>query len=145
MRKTILVLQLLLFFTGLICNQVQAVEPQNVKVLDIYSNTIINKKESSAIFDYEVNKAIKSIKKVTVQASPLPKKGYLIKVPLTASIKVKNRWFDDYISEVLFVYNLEDKNQHRLILYNDDNTPSFFDINFDFKQLSRELNLKLNN
>lgn len=135
---------MVLFFTVMTSNYTQAVGQQDVKVLNIETNTVIREADSSNVFDREVREAIKSIKRVTVQASPLPKKGYLIKIPLTSSIKVKNRWFDDYISEVIFVYNLEDKNQHRLILYNDDNTPSFFDLEYNFDQLSRELNFKLN-
>ncbi len=135
---------MVLFFTVMTSNYTQAVGQQDVKVLNIETNTVIREADSSNVFDREVREAIKSIKRVTVQASPLPKKGYLIKIPLTATIKVKNRWFDDYISEVIFVYNLEDKNQHRLILYNDDNTPSFFDLEYNFDQLSRELNFKLN-
>ncbi|PMC35089.1 hypothetical protein CJ195_20045 [Bacillus sp. UMB0899] len=144
MRKPTLFILMVLFFTVMTSNYTQAVGQQDVKVLNIETNTVIREADSSNVFDREVREAIKSIKRVTVQASPLPKKGYLIKIPLTSSIKVKNRWFDDYISEVIFVYNLEDKNQHRLILYNDDNTPSFFDLEYNFDQLSRELNFKLN-
>ncbi|WP_175638790.1 hypothetical protein [Metabacillus schmidteae] len=144
MRKPTLFILMVLFFTVMTSNYTQAVGQQDVKVLNIETNTVIREADSSNVFDREVREAIKSIKRVTVQASPLPKKGYLIKIPLTATIKVKNRWFDDYISEVIFVYNLEDKNQHRLILYNDDNTPSFFDLEYNFDQLSRELNFKLN-
>ena len=143
MRKAVLYIHLILLTVVMTSYEVHAVEQKNVKMLDIESNTVIYEKESSVIFDREVIKAIKSIKNITVQANPLPQKGYLIKVPLTASVKVKNKWFDDFISEALFVYNLEDNRQHRLILYNDENTPVFFDIDFDFAKLTQELNVNI--
>lgn len=144
MRKSMIMIQLFFFIGIMTLNHARAAEQPDVKVLDIESNSVILEKESSALFDREVQKAIKGIKNITIQASPLPKKGYLIKVPLTNSIKVKNKWFDDFISEALLVYNLEDKTQHRLILYNDENTPVFFDIFFEFTTLSKELNLEMN-
>lgn len=144
MRKTMIMIQLFFFIGFITLNHARAAEQPDVKVLDIESNSVLLEKESSVLFDHEVQNAINSIKNITIQASPLPKKGYLIKVPLSNSIKVKNKWFDDFISEALLVFNLEDKTQHRLILYNDENTPVFFDIFFDFTTLSKELNLEMN-
>ena len=144
MRKSMIIIQLIILIGCMTLNHAQAAEQPDVKVLDIESNSVILEKDMSLLFDREVKKAIKSINNITIQASPLPKKGYLIKVPLSNSIKVKNKWFDDFISEALLVYNLEDKTQHRLILYNDENTPVFFDILYEFTTLYKELNLEIN-
>jgi len=144
LRKVIVFTHLILFTGIMHLNHVHANGHQEIKILDIESNNIIHEKNSSAIIDHEVKKALKSIKNITVQANPLPQKGYLIKIPLTTSIHVKNKWLEEYITEVLFVYNIEDNNQSRLILYNDENTPLFFDIQFDFTTLFNELKFEIN-
>lgn len=144
MRKAIVIAHLILLIGIISFNHVQAAGQQEIKILDIESSNLIFENESSAAIDTEVKKALKSIKNITVQANPLPQKGYLIKIPLTASIKVKNKWLEEYITEVLFVYNLEDNSQSRLILYNDENTPIFFDIEFDFTTLFKKLKFDRN-
>ncbi|HZH58340.1 MAG TPA: hypothetical protein VEY70_01915 [Metabacillus sp.] len=144
MRKIIVII-LLILLTGIMpLNHVHAADQQEIKILDIESNNLILETDSSAIIDREVKKALKSIKNITVQANPLPQIGYLIKIPLTSSIKVKNKWLEEYITEVLFVYNMEDNSQSRLILYNDENIPIFFDIQFDFTTLFNELKFEIN-
>jgi hypothetical protein len=113
-----------------------------VKVLDIESSTVIKEIQNSSDVDRDAEKAIKSIKRVTVEANPVPKQGYLIKIPLTKSLKVKNKWFEDIVSEVLLIYNPSSKKQGKIILYNDENTPIFFDIEYDFSDLLKKLNVE---
>ena len=127
-----------LFFIG------QNIEAENdtIKVLDIETSTVIKEVPTSSDIDEDVKEAIKSITQVTVQAKPVPKKGYLIKIPLTKSLKVKNKWFDDIVSEVLLLYNPSTKRQGKIILYNDENIPLFFDIDYDFSPLFKKINLQ---
>ncbi|MCM3652404.1 hypothetical protein [Metabacillus litoralis] len=142
MRKTFTCILLFfcinLFFTS------QNIEAANdtIKVLDIETSTVIKEVPTSSDIDGDVKEAIKSITQVTVQAKPVPKKGYLIKIPLTKSLKVKNKWFDDIVSEVLLLYNPSTKRQGKIILYNDENTPLFFDIDYDFSPLFKKINLQ---
>lgn len=127
---------LLLFCISILFN-IKTISAANdtIKVLDIESSTVISEVQKSVEVDKEVQKAIRSIKRVTVQANPVPKKGYLIKIPLTKSLKVKNKWFDDLVSEVLLLYNPATKRNGMIILYTDENTPLFFDIDYDFSSL----------
>jgi len=83
MRKSMIMIQLFFFIGLMTLNHARAAEQPDVKVLDIESNSVILEKESSLLFDREVKKAIEGIKNITIQASPLPKKGYLIRVHLT--------------------------------------------------------------
>lgn len=142
MRKTFTCI--LLFFCINLFFISQNIEAANdtIKVLDIETSTVIKEVPISSDIDGDVKEAIKSITKVTVQAKPVPKKGYLIKIPLTKSLKVKNKWFDDIVSEVLLLYNPSTKRQGKIILYNDENTPLFFDINYDFSSLFKKINLQ---
>lgn len=137
-KSILLLLCISLFFN------IQNIEAANatVKVLDIESSTVIKEIQNSSDVDRDAEKAIKSIKRVTVEANPVPKQGYLIKIPLTKSLKVKNKWFEDIVSEVLLIYNPSSKKQGKIILYNDENTPIFFDIDYDFSDLLKKLNVE---
>lgn len=118
-----------------------AVQNNTIKVLQIETGNVIAEADNSEQFDDLAKDAIKTIEKVTVEANPVPKQGYLIKVPLTKSIRVKNKWFDEFINEVILVYNPVDKNRGKIILYTDENTPVFFDIGYNFSKLLRKLNI----
>ncbi|KKI93897.1 hypothetical protein WQ54_02295 [Bacillus sp. SA1-12] len=138
------IIKIFLFLLCLFVFHTQQISAENgtVKVLDIETSNIIKEINSSEAIDEDVQKAIKSIKRVTVQANPIPKKGYLIKIPLTKSIKIKNKWFEDIVSEVLLLYIPATKNEGKIILYNDENTPMFFDIEYDFSPLLKKLSVE---
>lgn len=121
-------------------NQTILAANNTIKVLDIETNSVVKEAEAAEDIDKEVEKAIKSIQRVTVQANPVPKKGYLIKIPLTKAIKVKSKWFNDIVSEALLIYNPATKNKGIIILYTDENTPLFFDIDYDFSPLLKKIN-----
>lgn len=139
MIKSILLLLCISLFFNI---QNIAAANATVKVLDIESSTVIKEIQNSSDVDRDAEKAIQSIKRVTVEANPVPKQGYLIKIPLTKSLKVKNKWFEDIVSEVLLIYNPSSKKQGKIILYNDENTPIFFDIEYDFSDLLKKLNVE---
>ncbi len=142
MRKVFFLMHVIVCLSILISQNAKGVNEQRVKVLDIEANSVVLEQTSTKQIDTEAIKAIKSIKRITVQVNPLPPKGYLIKIPLTTSVKVKNKWIEDFITEVMLVYNLEDQSQSRLILYNDENSPIFFDIDYDFTSLFQMLKLQ---
>lgn len=142
MRKLLKSLLLLICINLFINYHGAAAANQMIKVLDIETSTIIKEIQNSEEVDKDVEKAIRSIKRVTVQANPVSKQGYLLNIPLTKSLKVKNKWFEDIVSEVLLLYNPASKNQGKIILYNDENTPIFFDIEYDYSSLFEKLNLE---
>jgi hypothetical protein len=141
LRKGLKIILLLFCISLFLNSKTIAASNETIKVLDIETSTIIKELDSTDEIDKDVEKAIKSIKGVTVQANPIPKEGYLIKIPLTKSLKVKNKWFEDIVSEVLLLYNPATIEQGKIILYNDENTPMFFDIEYDFSPLIVKLNL----
>ncbi|MGN7941978.1 hypothetical protein [Virgibacillus sp. 6R] len=140
MKLTLKLLAIYIIFFSIFIPYERTEAASMIKVLDIKSNSVIKEAETSVEMDDEVIKAIKSIKRVTVQASPIPQEGYLIKIPLTKSVKVENKWFNDIISEVLIVSGPTMK-QDRIILYNDENVPLFFDIEYKLPVLKKKLKL----
>ncbi|MFC0270653.1 hypothetical protein ACFFIX_04205 [Metabacillus herbersteinensis] len=121
----------------LVSISVQATEP--IKVMDIESGEIIKEKAMTETLEKEVLSIIKSITTITIEANPVPKKGYLVKVPLTKSFKVKNKWFDEIVNEVIIVYSPATNVPQKIILFTDENKPMFFDVKNDLTQLLKEL------
>lgn len=142
MKKFRIILIIILFISFGIDSTGFAVSHQRVKVLNIESSEVIKEVDHSSKLDQLAITAIKGIENITVQANPLPKEGYLIKIPLTSSIKVKNKWFHDLVTEILLVYDPTTKGKGKLILYNDENSPIFFDISYNFSDLFNQLELK---
>lgn len=143
MMKMIFVAVLSFIFISLFVNiQSTVAAERTIKVLDIETSTIFKEIETSEEIDKEVANAIRAIKRVTVQANPIPDQGYLIKIPLTKSLKIKNKWFEEIVSEVLIIYNPTTKNLGKVIFYTDENTPMFFDIEYNFTPILEKLNLK---
>jgi hypothetical protein len=115
-------------------------QTKSVKVIDVETGDVVKDVPSSAYFTNELKTAIKSMKGITVKVNPLPKKGYLILIQPTASLKVKNKWYDGIVSEGMIVYSKEDS--PRLILFTDENKPLFFEMSYDPKNLIQTLGIQ---
>jgi tRNA-binding EMAP/Myf-like protein len=115
-------------------------QTKSVKVIDVETGDVVKDVPSSAYFTNELKTAIESMKGITVKVNPLPKKGYLILIQPTASLKVKNKWYDGIVSEGMIVYSKEDS--PRLILFTDENKPLFFEMSYDPKNLIQTLGIQ---
>ncbi|UAL53958.1 MULTISPECIES: hypothetical protein [Metabacillus] len=130
---------LLFLFLNLPINEGSA-QTKSVKVIDVETGDVVKDVPSSAYFTNELKTAIESMKGITVKVNPLPKKGYLILIQPTASLKVKNKWYDGIVSEGMIVYSKEDS--PRLILFTDENKPLFFEMSYDPKNLIQTLGIQ---
>jgi hypothetical protein len=130
---------LLILFLNLPIDEGSA-ETKSVKVIDVETGDVVKDVPSSAYFTNELKTAIESMKGITVKVNPLPKKGYLILIQPTVSLKVKNKWYDGIVSEGMVVYSKEDS--PRLILFTDENKPLFFEMSYDPKNLIQTLRIK---
>jgi hypothetical protein len=130
---------LLFLFLNLPINEGSA-QTKSVKVIDVETGDVVKDVPSSAYFTNELKTAIQSMKGITVKVNPLPKKGYLILIQPTASLKVKNKWYDGIVSEGMIVYSKEDS--PRLILFTDENKPLFFEMSYDPKNLIQTLGIQ---
>ncbi|WP_226666095.1 hypothetical protein [Metabacillus litoralis] len=142
MRKKAFFITLLLISLTFLVNHIVKAEELNIKVMELKTNKVISESQSSLELDKEGKKAIKSIKKITVEANPLPNEGYLFKLTFTKPVKVKNKWFNDIISEVILICDSTHAKEGKIVLYTDENTPMFFDIEYEFTILSEKLNIK---
>ncbi|MFY0759375.1 hypothetical protein AB1K32_10890 [Metabacillus dongyingensis] len=130
---------LLFLFLNFPINEGSA-QTKSVKVIDVETGDVVKDVPSSAYFTNELKTAIESMKGITVKVNPLPKKGYLILIQPTASLKVKNKWYDGIVSEGMIVYSKEDS--PRLILFTDENKPLFFEMSYDPKNLIQTLGIQ---
>ena len=62
-----------------------------IELLDIEKNKIITIPTNPEI-QLETKKIIKEIDNIVTKFNPIPDKGYLVKIPLTPSLQVENKW-----------------------------------------------------
>ncbi|MCL6624228.1 MAG: hypothetical protein K6T17_06380, partial [Fimbriimonadales bacterium] len=70
---------------------------------------------------------------VYVKFNPIPKEGYMIKVPLEPSIMVENQWFNDLVSEVIIIFTSEE--EPYIMIFDDENRAHFLTSEGDLVQL----------
>lgn len=112
-------------------------EVKEVKVIDVETGDVVKTAPSTDYYSNELNKAIQSMKGITVKINPLPKKGYLVLIQPVMPFKVENKWFNGIVSEGMIVYSKED--DPRLILFTDENKPLFFEINYSPENMIKTL------
>lgn len=142
MKKILFIFPFLILTAFIMENHLIYAEEPTIKVLEIKTNNLIAEAKASPDFDKHGEKAIKSIKNVTVEANPVPNKGILIRLSFTKPLKVKNKWFNDIVNEVILIYETKSKKNGKIVLYTDENTPMFFDIEYDLTALSIELDIE---
>lgn len=117
-------------------------ETSLIKVIDIEINDVVAERESSSKIEKEVEKVITSIKGIAVEVNPIPKTGYIIRIPLTKPLNIKNQWYDHIVNEVIVLYSTTHHFPNKVVLFTDENEPMFFDINDDLHNLLDMLDIK---
>lgn len=124
MKKTFIVLFLsvLLFASGMTPAKDGAVE-----IFDIEKGEVIRTLPGNEQVRKEVEKMLNGVTGIYADFNPIPDKGYMVKVPLEPPFRLKNKWFDDYVTEVIVIFP-EYENPHLLVF--DKRADSFF-LTFD--------------
>ncbi|GAF11948.1 hypothetical protein JCM19045_1089 [Bacillus sp. JCM 19045] len=136
MNKTFLIV-LTLFFSLVFVQSAtaaSAVEVFTIEKEEVVYSTSINKQIES-----ETTKLLNEAKGLVTKIDPIPKTGYLIKVPLTESFSLNNPWIKSSINQAIFVITDEDspsfmvineKNQSIFLYFDGDINPLLQAIDF---------------
>ena len=108
----------------------------NIEFLDIEKKKIITIPTNQKI-QLEAKKIIKEIDNVAVQFNPIPDKGYLVKIPLTPSLRLENKWMNALIDEVIIIIPEDEKPY--LLIFDDENKPYFFTFKTEIDALLKTL------
>lgn len=114
---------------------------KDVEIFDIGASTVVKKIPSNEIIQNEVVNILENITGVYVKIKPMPRDGYIIKVPLEPSVRTKNHWLTDQgimsVNEV-FIFLLSQEKPFILVMYN--NMPYFYTFEGNTEVIMKEIN-----
>ena len=112
----------------------------DIELLDIEKNKIITIPTNPKI-QVEAKKIINEIDNVVIKLDPFPDKGYMLKIPLTPSLRLENQWVNALIGEVIII--LPEGEKPYLLLFDDENKPYFFTFKTEIDSLLKTLNFTI--
>ncbi|KAB2331833.1 hypothetical protein [Bacillus mesophilum] len=133
----------LLFFLFAIAIPMYTSAATPAKNVEIYN---IKKREVTSIItpnekiQKEAEKMIKQITGVYKKLDPLPKEGYMVKIPLEPSVPVKNQWLNGYVDELIII--IPNEQTSHILVFDDENNPHFFTCKNDQQPPMELFNLK---
>lgn len=122
-----------IFIITLLSKTVSAETNQYVEVFDIKNDKVIMQVNADIVLQQEAKKFLEGITGVYVKFNPIPKEGYMIKVPLEPSIMVENQWFNDLVNEVIIIFTSEE--DPYIMIFDDENRAHFLTSEGDLVQL----------
>ncbi|WP_110114430.1 hypothetical protein [Bacillus sp. CGMCC 1.16541] len=133
-KKTSIALLFMLF----VCSTVYAQTPK-VEVFNIEKGKVEKSVAMTPTLQAEAQKSVKSMTGIFKKVSPIPKTGYLVKVPLDPAIPVKATGIDVLTSEVIIVISKDQ--EPILMVFDNENRSFFFEFSHDVTKLKQELKL----
>jgi hypothetical protein len=137
--------KIIILIFALISMQSTSISAQirNVELFDIQEDKVTKTVPMSPPFQERAEEYLKNIDNIYVKVSPVPKKGYMIKIPLEPSVQVTNKWINSLVNEVIIVFP-KDEEPFLMTFDNEDDIYVFtFKGNTDF--LVKTFNLDLKN
>ncbi len=116
---------------------VSAQETPLVEVFSIEQGKVIETIPSNASIQKEAARYLANITGIYRKVSPMPKKGTMIKIPLSPEVQVKNRWVDTKVNQVIVVISKKEK--PFLMIFDDENNLHLFTFKGDAKTLLSKL------
>lgn len=123
---------------ALVSMKVSALESINVEIFDIDKETVVKKVESTPAIQKEVEIYLNGITGIYGKFNPVPKQGYMIKIPLQEPAMVQNPWINSFVEEVILIFP-KDEEPYLLVFNNEDRT-LFFNFEGDTETLLKILN-----
>lgn len=103
-----------------------AATTNQIEVFDIEKGSVIKTVPPNPIFQTEASKILNSIKDVYKKINPIPKKGLMVKIPLSPMIPVQNQWIHSLVDEIIIFFPEGEKPY--IMTFDDENNYYFFTI-----------------
>ncbi|MDP5273860.1 hypothetical protein [Chengkuizengella axinellae] len=134
MRKIIIIG---LFTFHFIFIHVSAQTNPQIEIFDISKNEVIKRVDTNSNLYQDASRFLEGITGIYVGISPIPKEGYMIKIPLDPEILVKNQWLNKLLDEVIIIFPTQE-NPYLMVF--DNNRPLFFNFEGDTQSFLEKLN-----
>ncbi|OLO39134.1 hypothetical protein BTR23_08715 [Alkalihalophilus pseudofirmus] len=96
---------------------------KQIEVFDIEKEQVVKSIPSSKEIQQEAKSFINEVTNIYKKFDPIPKRGYMVKVPLEPIYKVENQWFNDFVNQVIIIF--PENEDPYLLLFNEKNSPIF--------------------
>lgn len=101
-----------------------AAPAKNVEIFNVSKREVTDTLIPNEKIQIEAEKMIKQITGVYKKLDPLPKTGYMVKIPLEPNVPVNNQWIHGYLDEVIVI--IPDRQSSHILVFDDENNPHFF-------------------
>jgi hypothetical protein len=137
--------KIMILIFALISMQSTSISAQvrNVELFDIQEDKVTKTVPMSPQFQERAVEYLKNIDNIYVKVSPVPNKGYMIKIPLTPSVQVTNKWLDSLVNEVIIVFPKDE--EPFLMTFDDEDDIYVFTFKGNTDFLVKTFNLDLKN
>ncbi|NBI30532.1 hypothetical protein [Chengkuizengella marina] len=133
MKKIILIAFLIIFL-----EDVSAQTYNQIEIFDISKEEVIKNVLMNTDIQRDAESFLKGITGLYVRIDPIPREGYLVKVPLEPSVLVKNQWINELVDEVIIIFTTREAPY--LLIFDNENRPLFFTFRGDTESFLEKLN-----
>ncbi|WP_078392584.1 hypothetical protein [Shouchella patagoniensis] len=107
MRKLLIIIALIVGVSQPLTNVAFAVAP--VEVFDLKKEKVTEFIPSSAAVEKEAKKLIDSADSLVTKIDPIPKSGFMVKVPFSSPVSVNNQWVKTNLNQAIFIFPVDEK------------------------------------
>ncbi len=109
-----------------------------VEIFDISKECVVKKTQLTPEIQKEVRNCLGAITNIYTRLNPIPQKGFMVKIPLSPSIAVKNQWLNTLADEVIIIF--PEQSVPYLMIFEDGSKPLFLTFEYNTDVLLKSLN-----
>ncbi len=117
-------------------------QSEKIEVYHIDEAKVIKEVTPTEAVHLEAEKYLSNISGVYKKINPIPRKGFIVRIPLHPPLKVQNQWIHTLADEVNIFYPMEE--DPYIMMFDDENNVYFFTIDgnvLDFSKMAKELGI----
>src|SRR5699024_8918332 len=96
----------------------------HVEVFDIGVVKVIMDADVTSHVQSDAERFLEHITDVYRLANPMPRDGFMVRIPLQTAVEVKNEWLDSLVDEMIIIF--PEREDPYMMVYDDENRPHFF-------------------
>ncbi|MBP3040214.1 hypothetical protein J9303_12035 [Bacillaceae bacterium Marseille-Q3522] len=111
---------------------------RQIEIFDIPKGEVIHNVALHKDLQRDAAIFIEEITDIYRKFNPIPRSGFMIRIPFERAIAIKNRWMDDLVDEVMIIF--PDQELPYLMVFDNENNPYFFTFKGDTVSFLVKLN-----
>ncbi|MGM9923848.1 MAG: hypothetical protein ACI35R_06325 [Bacillus sp. (in: firmicutes)] len=110
----------------------------SIEIFDVQKGKVTRKVEAHPAIQRDAKTYLAGITGIYGEMDPIPKRGFMVKVPLAPNVMVKNEWLHALVDEMIIIFSGEE--EPYILIFDEENRPYFLTC----KGNTVELLIKLN-